>query len=93
MLKPSAGRAITNALVRCGNVPLPEKRDDLIAECVGAVWLEDHTSIGSLFDRSLDDFLALDITLALSSGVCTTGAIWSLKIAAYFPSFASGAAF
>ena len=80
MLKPSAGRAIRNALVCCGNVPLPEKSDDLIAKCIGAAWLEGHTSIGSLFDRRLDDPL-LDITLALSSGVCTTGAIWRLKIA------------
>ena len=83
MLKPSAGRAIRHALIRGGNVPLPEKRDDLIAKCIGAAWLEDHSSIGSLFDRRLDDPLApiLDITLALSSGVCTTGAKWSLKIA------------
>ena len=83
MLKPSAGRAIRNALVRCGNVPLPEKRDDLIAECIGAAWLEDHASIGSLFGRRLDDPLApvFDITLAFSSGVCTTGAIGGLKIA------------
>ena len=80
MLKPSAGRAIRNTFVRCGNVPLPEKRDDLIAKCIGAAWLEDHPSIGSLFDRRLDDPL-LGITLALSPGVCTTSAMWSLKIA------------
>ena len=55
----------------------------MIAECIGTAWLEDHTGIGSLFDRRLDDPLPaiLDITLALSASIGTAGAIRPLKIA------------
>lgn len=95
MLKPAAGRAIRNALIRRRDVPLPEERHDLIVKSVGAARLEGDTGIGNLFDRRLGDALppVFDITLALPSGFGTAGAIWGLEIAAHFPSFASGAAF
>lgn len=95
MLKPAAGRAIRNALIRRRDVPLPEERHDLIVKSVGAARLEGDTGIGNLFDRRLDGALppVFDITLALPSGFGAAGAIWGLEIAAHFPSFASGAAF
>lgn len=55
----------------------------MIVEGVGAVGLEDESSIGSLLDRRVRDPLSpiFDITLTLPSGFGAAGAIWGLEIA------------
>ena len=82
-MKPATRRAIGNAFIRGRNVPLPEERLDLIVKGIGAVGLEDDSSIGIPFDRRFGDLLSpvFDITLALPSGFGAAGAIWDLKIA------------
>lgn len=83
MLKPFAGGAVRNALVGRGDVPLPEKRQELVVKSVGAIGLEDDTGIGSLLDGRFDNPLTpvLDIALALPSGIGAAGAVWFLEIA------------
>ena len=61
----------------------------MVVKGVGAIGLEDESSIGSLFGRRFHDPLppVFDITLTLPSCFGAAGAIWGLEIALGEPFF------